>query len=211
MISIIISLIVAVLFGLWGYGKKLFPVWAFAFNVIIAVYLGVMLTPSILEPAGEMLKSLGTYTNVTVMLAVAIIYFVIAQFLSTNYLTGTYCVSFNKAANNAGGLILGFAGGFLIANFVLFVIAASPLKEISWVEKCIPADMEKTSGKQIVKACKFVSGFSLQYGDKSISKAIETISRRSLVQIPPKTITPQANQPKPALEQPQNTVPDSNG
>ncbi|MBU1260829.1 MAG: hypothetical protein KKE31_06385 [Planctomycetes bacterium] len=88
MISIIISLIVAVLFGFWGYGKKLFPVWAFAFNVIIAVYLGVMLTPAILKPAGEMLKFLGAYTNVTVMLAAAIIYFVIAQFLSTKYLTG---------------------------------------------------------------------------------------------------------------------------
>ncbi|MFA5293430.1 MAG: hypothetical protein WC496_10400 [Phycisphaerae bacterium] len=51
----IISLIVAALFGLWGYKKRLFPAWSFAFNVIIAVYLGVMLTPNILESAGGLL------------------------------------------------------------------------------------------------------------------------------------------------------------
>lgn len=203
MISIIISLIVAVLFGLWGYGKKLFPVWAFAFNVIIAVYLGVMLTPSVLKLAGERLEFLGAYTNVTVMLATAILYFVIAQLLSSKYLTGSYCVSFNEAANNAGGAILGFAGGFLIANFVLFAVTASPAKDISVVARFIPTDMEKTSSKQVVRACKFVSGFSLQYGDKNITKAIETISQRSIVQVP-------SNQPKPVLEQPQNTPSDSN-
>jgi len=210
MLSIIIALIVAVLFGLWGYSKRLYPVWAFAFNVIIAVYLGVMLTPTILETAGELLESLGAYAHVTVMMAMAILYFIIAQFLSTKCLTGAYCVSFHKVVDNAGGLILGFVGGFLIANFILFAIAVSPLKEIPLVSKYIPADMEKTSGKQVVKACKFVSGFSLQYGDKCISKAIETISRRSVLQIPLKTITPEANQPKPVLEHPQNTVPDSN-
>ncbi len=216
MITIIIALIVAVIFGLWGCGKKLFPIWAFAFNVIIAVYLGVMLAPTIAESAGQRLEFLDAYADIAVMLATAIIYFIIAQFLSTKYLTGTYCVSFPKAVNDIGGAILAFAGGFLIANFVLFAVSASPLKGISIASRCIPADMEKTSSKSVIKACKFVSGVSLQYGDKNICKAIETISLRSEVQVPPQTATPKdanlptSNQPEPILERPSSTTPDLN-
>ncbi len=194
MLSIIIVLIVAVLFGLWGYGKRLYPVWAFAFNVIMAVYLGVMLTPTILETAGERLESLGTYDNVTVMVATAFLYFLIAQLLCTKYQTGTYSVSFPKWVDNTGGLILGLAGGFLIANFILFAIAVSPLKENPLVSKYtpIPAGMERASGKHIVNACEFVSSCSLQYGDKSVLKAIEVISRPG-VQTPPKATEPKVN------------------
>jgi hypothetical protein len=216
MITIIIALIVAVIFGLWGYGKKLFPVWAFAFNVIIAVYLGVMLSPTIAESAGQRLKFLDAYAHITVMLAIAIFYFIIAQFLSNKYLTNSYCVSFPKAVNDIGAAILAFAGGFLIANFVLFAVSASPLKGISVVSRCIPADMAKTSSKPIIKACKLVSGFSLQYGDKKIYKAIETLSRRSEVQVSPKAATPKdtnlptPNQPEPILERPSSTTPDLN-
>jgi hypothetical protein len=216
MITIIITLIVALIFALWGYGKKLFPVWAFAFNVIIAVYLGVMLAPTIVESAGQRLDFLKAYADIAVMLAIAIVYFVIAQFLSNRYLTGSYCVSFPKAVNDIGAAILAFAAGFLIANFILFAVATSPLKGISIVSRCIPADMAKTSSKPVVKACKFVSGVSLQYGDKNICKAIETISWRCEVQTPPKAATPKdanlptPNQPEPITEQPRYIVPDLN-
>jgi uncharacterized membrane protein required for colicin V production len=216
MLSIIIALIVAVVFGLWGYGKRLYPVWAFAFNVIIAVYLGVMLTPTILEIAGERLKSLGAYDNVTVMTAAALLYFLIAQLLCTKYQTGTYCVSFHKSIDNIGGLIFGFAGGFLIANFILFAIAVSPLKENPLVSKYLPAGMEKASGRHIVNACEFVSSCSLQYGDKSISTAIEVISR-SDAQNPPKAAEPKVNPSdsnqtttSPPKRQPQRGTPDLN-
>jgi len=195
----IISLIVAALFGLWGYKKRLFPAWAFAFNVIIAVYLGVMLTPNILELAGGLLDSLGSYANVTVMIVLAVLYFVIVHFLSTIYLTGTYCISFHKMVDSGGGLILGFAGGLLIANFILFSIAASPLKEISLVSKYLPACMEQSSGNHVINACRFVSNCSLQYGDKNIAKAIEIISR-----------TDAANQPQPKTAAPKAKLPDSN-
>ncbi|MDD5011574.1 MAG: hypothetical protein PHQ00_05585 [Phycisphaerae bacterium] len=216
MITIIIALIVALIFALWGYGKKLFPVWAFAFNVIIAVYLGVMLSPTIAESAGGTLEFLGAYTDVAVMFAIAIIYFVTAQFLSNKYLTNTYCVSFPKAVNDIGAAILAFAGGFLIANFILFAVSASPLKEIPIISKCIPADMKKISSKPVIRACKFVSGCSLQYGDQKICKAIETISWRCEVRTPPKAAAPKdanlptPNQPAPVLSQPRNTIPDLN-
>jgi uncharacterized membrane protein required for colicin V production len=195
--SEIISLIVAVLFGVWGYKKRLFPAWAFAFNVIIAVYLAVMLTPNILKLAGGLLDTLGSYANVTVMIVLAVLYFVIAHFLSTIYLTGTYCISFHKVVDYGGGLILGFAGGLLIAHFILFSVAASPLKEISLVSKYLPAGMEQSSGKHIVNACRFVSSCSLQYGDTNIAKAIEIISG-----------TAPANQPQTAV--PKTKLPDSN-
>ncbi|MFA5293431.1 MAG: hypothetical protein WC496_10405 [Phycisphaerae bacterium] len=142
------------------------------------------------------------------MVVLAVLYFVIAQSLSTIYLTGTYCISFHKMVDNGGGVILGFAGGLLIANFVLFSIAASPLKEISSISKCLPAGMEKSSGKHVINACRFVSGCSLQYGDKNIAKAIEIISRTACTNQPqPKIVVPKIVAPKPKLPDSNQTSP----
>ena len=201
-----IVLIVAASFGLWGYHKRLYPVWAFTFNVLIAVYLGLMLTPTILEieSAGEMLKKVGPYANVLVMTLTAVIYLVIAQFISSNFLTKTYCISFHKWVDNIGGMVLGFTAGLIIINFIFFVLAASPLKSIPKVSKFIP----NNTGDTVIHSCKFVSELSLQYGDKNIAKAIEIINQ------PPVFSDSNSCDPKtesvPQNTQSKRTIPDIN-
>lgn len=174
---LIFTLIIAGFFGLWGYKKGLFAVWPFAFNAILAVYLGLMLTPMVLDLAGEYLDRLGPSANITVMFLVALIYFIIVQFISFTYLTKTFCISLPRLVNTIGGAILAFASGLLITNFILFTIAISPLRDISDISKYLPAGMENSSRGHIVNACQFVSTCSLQYGDKNICKAIEIVSR----------------------------------
>ena len=174
---LIFTLIIAGFFGLWGYKKGLFAVWPFAFNAILAVYLGVMLAPMVLDLAGEYLDSLGSSANITVMFLITLIYFIISQFISFIYLTKTFCVSLPRLVDTICGAILAFAGGLLITNFILFTIAISPLRDISYISKYLPAGMENSSREHIINACQFVSTCSLQYGDKNICKAIEIVSR----------------------------------
>ncbi len=197
----IFTLIVAALFGLWGYKKGLFAVWPFAFNTILAVYLGIMITPMVLDLAGEYLDPLGSSANITVMFLVTLIYFIISQFISFIYLTKTFCVSLPRLVDTICGAILAFAGGLLITNFILFTIAISPLRDISYISKYLPAGMENSSRRHIIKACQFVSACSLQYGDKNISKAIE-IASRSTYQKPS---IPVETKPKP-IESDQTTT-----
>lgn len=192
----IISLIVAALLGYWGYHKRLFPAWAFIFNVLVAVYLGLMLSPVILEAqsAGGLLNFLGPYVNVVIMLIITALYFFIAQLLSLHFLTNTYSVSFPLWVDNLGGLVLGFIGGFIIANFLLFAINISPIKNIKFVSKYVPDN----SGRTIVHSCQFVSSLSLQLGDLAIAKAYEIITRPLITEPKkketPKPAAPSANQ-----------------
>jgi hypothetical protein len=213
--TIILSLIIAALFGLWGYKKGLFGVWPFAFNTILAVYLGVMLTPMVLDLAGEYLNFLGSSANITVMFLIALIYFIITQFISFIYLTKTFCVSFPRLVDTISGATLAFAGGLLITNFIFFTIAVSPLRDISYISKYIPACMENSSREHIIKACQFVSACSLQYGDKNICKAIKIVSRSEPkppipVEIKPNPVESGQTTATPAPKPSRRTIPESN-
>lgn|GEM_PF-2895610 len=171
--STIIALLVAAVFGLWGYHKKLYPTWAFLFNVLIASYLGLVLTPAVLnvEAVGDLAARLGTFANAAVMLAIFGVYLALSQFLSFYYLTNTYCVSFPKFVDDLGGALLGFGGGYVIANILLFALAISPLNEHSLTQKFIPDN----DGRTVINACRYISSFSLQGVDDDLVKAIEKI------------------------------------
>jgi hypothetical protein len=200
---LIFTVTIAVLFGLWGYKKGLFAVWPFAFNAVIAVYLGVMLTPTILGLTGGCLDILGSSANIIVMFLVAIIYFIIAQSLCFSYLTKTFCISLPRQVDIIGGAILAFAGGLLITNFILFTVAISPLRDISYISNYLPAGMENSSGDHVINACQVVSVCSLQYGDKNICKAIKIVSRSESSK--PKPSIPAKIKPKPVVESNQTT------
>jgi hypothetical protein len=205
----IFTLIVAALFGLWGYKKGLFAVWPFAFNTVLAVYLGVMITPMVLDLAGEYLDFLGPSANITVMFLVALIYFIIAQSISFIYLTKTFCISLPRLVDTIGGAILAFAGGLLITNFILFTIAISPLKDISYISKYLPAGMENSSRDHVINACQIVSACSLQYGDMKICKAIKIVSRSECQKpsICQKPAIPVETKPKPIESNQTTTTP----
>jgi len=202
--SVIISIIVAAIFALWGYHKKLYPTWAFVFNVVVAAYLGLMITPAVFDwkPIGGLLAILGPYAKVLLMFIVTALYLVVSQLLSTFYLTTTYCVSFPKLFDDFGGMLLGFFGGYVIASIVLFLLAASPLKNDSLTSKFIPDN----SGKAVIKACRFVSSISLQLGDENIDKAAGLLKILPVTKSTPPRVVAEPNSVKtqtPADQQPQ--------
>ena len=170
--SVLIALIIAAIFGLWGYHKRLYPAWAFLFNVLVAAYLGIVLTPVFLniQQAGGLLSLLGPWANAAIMLAIFLIYFALSQLLSSFYLTNTYCVSFPRFIDDFGGAIVAFAGGYILANILLFALAVTPLNNHPITKTYIPDN----DGRAVVKAGRYISSFSLQF-DNNIVNAIEKI------------------------------------
>ncbi len=205
--STIIAIIIAAVFGLWGYHKRLYPMWAFLFNVLVAAYLSIVLTPAILEikAVGEMTGFLGTWTNAAILLAIFGVYLALSQLLSFYYLTNTYCVSFPRLVDDFGGAFLGFAGGYITANILLFALAVSPLNEHALTQKFIPDN----DGRAIIKACRYISSFSLQGIDDDLVKAVEKIKASPLMAKPAEQKTPPVEDSnKPALAAKEK--PDSN-
>lgn len=113
----------ALLFAAVMVKKGLYETWTLFFNVVIAVYLGIIFGPVLnnlmgIEQAGvEILVLLGT---TSVFLTVLYLFSYII-FLSQ------FNVTFPKLLDSAGGGLFGFLTGLLIYSFVVFLIYISPL------------------------------------------------------------------------------------
>jgi len=171
-----IILIAAVGFALLGYKKTLYPVWAFVFNIIVAVYLGVMTGPQMVDKFGIFRMCMGNFAYAACIFAIAAIYFIIAQLLTFRFFTAVYCVSFPAMLNKIGAAVLGFFAGAAIAGFVLFLINISPLANASAVSFLSGAKLPPQKANAVVyKTCNFVHDISLQPCPTSVSSQMEKI------------------------------------
>ncbi|OQA02485.1 MAG: hypothetical protein BWY69_01072 [Planctomycetes bacterium ADurb.Bin401] len=198
-----IAIIVAAVFAFWGYHKRLYPAWAFLFNVMVAVYLAVMLTPTILQSnsaGGIILNLLGPWANSAVLLTIAALYLAVSQLASHFYLTNTYCISFPKWVDFGGGIVFAFLGGYILANIMLFALANTPLESNKYTSKIIPDN----SGKTLIRTCRYISSLSLQDSHEDILKAEHKIKTlpviaKKLMKQKPLEAKPDVNQPEPVI------------
>jgi len=115
----------------YAVGVGFYETWTMLFNIIISVYLAVFLRPVIVNiPA----VSDTPYTNALTMLAIAIASFAILQGITYTFLTGQFKVSFPRIFNTLGTGFLGFLAGFLIWNFVSFLIFITPISQDTFMK-----------------------------------------------------------------------------
>jgi hypothetical protein len=172
----VIILIIAVGFALLGYKKTLYPVWAFVFNVIVAIYLGIMTGPQMVDKFAIFRLYMGNFAYTGSILVIAVIYFLIAQLLTFHFFTVVYCVSFPAFLNKIGAAVLDFFAGAAIAGFVLFLINISPLANSSAVSFVSGAKLSPQKANAVVyKTCNFVHDISLQPCPTSVSSQMEKI------------------------------------
>ena len=176
--TLIITIITGVVFALLGMKKTFYPMWAHLFNVLLAIYLAVMLTPTVMEKF-EIFSSFGSYSLAICLLSIAAAVFVVAGLLTFRFLTAVYCVSFPPILNNVGAAVLGFLTGFIAANFIIFVITITPISGNPSLEKF--SDAAKASSEvnsYIISTCNVINKLSLQCDEKAAQKAVEYIIER---------------------------------
>ncbi len=120
------GILIGGIFAWYAVGVGFYETWTMLFNIIISVYLAVFLRPVIVNlPA----VSDTPYTNALTMLAIAIASFAILQGITYTFLTGQFKVSFPRIFNTLGTGFLGFLAGFLLWNFVSFLIFMTPISQ----------------------------------------------------------------------------------
>ena len=170
-----IILIAALGFAWLGYKKTWYPAWAFLFNVIVAIYLGVMTAPQIVN-ALPIRTYFGDFAYSGTMLAIAVVFFIISQLATFRYLTAVYCVSFPSLLNSIGAAILGFFTGAAIAGFVIFLVNISPPQGSKYVAFFTGAKLSQKEANTVVyKTCNFVHDISLQQHPTSVSEQMGKI------------------------------------
>src|SRR4030042_2349344 len=119
----LVIIIVGLVFAFRGYRKTWYPSWAFLFNILISIYIGVMTAPQIVDKVSYAREYLGDFAYSAGILSAAIVVFAVIQFLSCEFLISVYRVSFPKILNSVGAAALGFVTGVALTGFLLFLLS----------------------------------------------------------------------------------------
>lgn len=104
-----------------------YETWALLFNIIIAIYVSIFLTPAVTRlvpmPGGA------SWCTALSMLVLAGGSFAVLHGLSWVFLTGQFSIRFPSVFDVVFSGILGFVAGFLILSFAALALATTPLAE----------------------------------------------------------------------------------
>lgn len=159
----------AILIGVvaaWMLGKKsLYSNWILLFNILVSIYVGVMLSPVLLDMLGGRTKGIG-FNCAAFILLTAIVVFVIL-YLVTRYslVADDVEVVFNDLIELVGKRVAAFFSGFCVAVLVIFLIAVMimPCKFSPWM-KFIRSENEPITVAivPISKMCNLINKFTIQ-------------------------------------------------
>jgi len=124
------GILVAGFFAWFAVGIGFYEMWVMLFNIVISIYLAVFLRPIIVN-----IPAVGDtpYSNALTMIAIAIASFSILHGISYTFITSQFKVSFPRIFNTLGAGFLGFLAGFLVWNFVSFLIFITPISQDTFV------------------------------------------------------------------------------
>ncbi len=203
--AMIVGLIFAVILAVAGYKKGLYFTWSLAFNIIVAIYLGIMLGQWTLQTFGEYLILLGTAARAITPAAISIVYFCISQTLAWYYFTGTFCVSIPNLFDKFGAAAAGFGSGYAVGNYLIFLLAIGGFSTVPYIGAAIPPPSQLASNRAVLNACRVVRHCSLQIEIGRCAQAMKILSEY-------KYVSPKAGESDETIDadRPQHNLPDAN-
>jgi len=125
-----IGILIAVGFAYSAIKLGFYQAWTTLFNVVIAVYLGVMFGP-VIEGFVPMDSQ---YSRTLAVLAAGVGAFAVLHGISYVFLLGQFTVTFPRALNTLGSGLFGFLTGFLVWSFAAIVVCTTPLSDNAFVK-----------------------------------------------------------------------------
>ena len=116
---------------MYAFKRWFFEAWAILFNIIISVYIGIFLRPTVLDVFSAIADT--WYNTALAILIPALAVFLILQGISFT-LFGQFTIPFPKLFDTLGAGILGFLAGLLLWSFVGFLICITPVHQNKFVK-----------------------------------------------------------------------------
>lgn len=139
-----------------------YRMWAIVFNIFIAIYLSIMLSPWITSMIPSDTGGL-QYQKAACIMVIAVLVFGVLQAISVNFITTNSEITFPKLFDSIGASSLGFIGGWFVSSFVLLMICIMPFADKPFL-KSLTGD--KAAGRlavtPVVALCNFVTAVSIQ-------------------------------------------------
>jgi hypothetical protein len=126
-----IGIAVGLVFVYFAVKVGFYEIWAALFNILIAVYLGIYLSPVLagIIGSGEEVP----YNQGLIMLTVAVVTFVILEGMTYVFFISNFRILFPRFFDVVFSSGLGFLAGLLVWSFLVVLIYLTPVSRIDFV------------------------------------------------------------------------------
>lgn len=152
-----------------------YKMWAILFNIIIAIYLSIMVSPFIITMIPSDIAGLD-YQIAACVLGIAILIFGILQTIAVVFLTGDCEIKFPKLFDSIGSSIFGFLCGWFAVSFIVLVFCIMPFMK----SENRPDKPGQLAVKSVVTASNFISSISIQRYNGQAQKIIDKLTSEIL-------------------------------
>jgi len=193
-----IGILVGGLFAWLAFKLGFYSTWAISFNIVLAVYLGLLAGPVLIElvPAADT----GAYGTGLAVLTTAAAAFVVLHCICYTFITGRFNVTFPSLLDNLGSVVLGFCVGFLVWSFIAFLVYISPIAKNNLARTVgFNRRARETVTANLNWWCGIVDRFTAHPNRPTVSKQIEQLlknAHRTHDPNAPHADTPEPNQPR---------------
>ena len=170
-----LAVLVGVIFAVFSIKGGFYSMWAILFNILISIFLGVMLCPTIIGLIPDIGDS--RYHHAGCVAGITVVVFAVLQTITVNFLIGTEAekkveekISFPQIFNTVGAGLVGFLAGYIVCGFVFFIVLIMPVSEEPIVKSI--CEQSGFAVQSVEKVCDFVGGISLQSYGKAGPKAV---------------------------------------
>jgi len=168
---IAITLILSGLLAWMGLRKGVFIMAATCFNLLVAVYLGVLSTPMVLKTIPE-LEASGYFSALCMLLLIFLCFLLLEGVCYCFFFRGTDIV-FPPLFDKIGGGLLGFVSGYVLAGVLILAICMMPFARLDFIQKFCPCrQMESFSSRTTSRVCRFIGYWSIDYPEDTPSQTI---------------------------------------
>ena len=167
-----IIIIISVLFACLGYKKGFFVMFATLFNLMFAIFIGVLSTPKLLSFSGGYENS-GYYAAASVLL-LCILIFGVLQFFACFYFLRDSEDIFPKLFDKVGALVFGFLSGYIICCVLILSFCMMPCSAQKGVNHfCNREQLKELSESGVERVCNFLAGYSLHCFTRDSEDAVK--------------------------------------
>lgn len=156
-----LSILAGIIFAIVAFRRSFYLMWTILFNITISIYLGIMLTYTAAKTIDAINGSGYSYGGCA--LGIAIVTFVILQFIAIRFFDATFKVIFPKIFNNIGAALLAFVAGVLVFSFISFAISITPIVDNPFMQEITTGQqIAQSSVPVVLRTCNFVGVLSAQ-------------------------------------------------
>lgn len=168
---ILFTIVAGVVGAVLGRRVGFVAVWVFLFNLLIAVYVSLMLSPTLIGYV-PLLKSSGYYRALTLLFVVLLIFLICHNFVGM-FLAQAFSAKIPRFFNNFFAAVTGFIAGHFACGFILFIIGVTPLAETSFMEQLSETSLAKAVEPPVLCSTQIVSTISFQCERQKRRQVIE--------------------------------------